>query len=122
MGVISASFPELAAEIPVRMSELRADADRRHEQGTMVEERASAPFPLARRRAILGSLMAINRKHAKPFERGTLASFSVMGGNWEQYAEIVVSMVMAETPLGIEQQLSEINARLASPAGEASPE
>ena len=64
------------------------------------------------RSQILEALKRSNGKYAKPFEQGKMANLSFMGGNWEQYAEIVVSMVIADTLLSIESQLSGLVGRL----------
>jgi hypothetical protein len=72
-----------------------------------------------RRANILEALKRTNSKYAKPFEEGRMATFSVMGGNWEEYAEIVVGMVTADTLLAIEMLLTQILQQLRD--GSASP-
>lgn len=72
------------------------------------------PSSPEQRAQILEALKKSNGKYAKPFEKGKMAGISVFGGNWEQYAEIVVSMVIADTLLNIEEQLTHLNDRLAN--------
>ena len=47
----------------------------------------------------------INPKYAKPFEKGRLAVLSVMGGNWEEYGQVVLQMAILDTLLSIEELL-----------------
>lgn len=70
------------------------------------------PSSPEQRAQILEALKQSNGKYAKPFEKGKMATLSVFGGNWEQYAEIVVSMVIADTLLNIETQLANLNYHL----------
>jgi Protein of unknown function (DUF2510) len=58
---------------------------------------------------VIEALMRVNSKYAKPFEKGKMASTSFLGGNWEQYAQIVMSMVSADTLLEIDAQLERLN-------------
>jgi hypothetical protein len=46
-----------------------------------------------------------NRKYAKPFEQDRLAMVSVMGGNWEEYGQVVLQMAILDTLLSIEELL-----------------
>lgn len=41
----------------------------------------------------------------KPFERDRLAVLSVMGGNWEEYGQVVLQMAILDTLLSIEELL-----------------
>lgn len=61
-----------------------------------------------RRAEILRALRRANSKYDKPFTSGRMATFSVMGGNWEEYAEVVTTMVVAETLLAIEALLTKL--------------
>ena len=56
----------------------------------------------AQRAAILQSLKDSGGKYAKPFEKGKLAGTSFLGGNWHEYATVVLSMLIADTLLEIE--------------------
>lgn len=72
-------------------------------------------MPLAdwqQRADILQSLKETGGKYAKPFEKGKLKSTSFLGGSWNEYAQIVLAMVMADTMLEIEAELKDIRAHL----------
>jgi hypothetical protein len=60
------------------------------------------------RAAILGMFKRGNRKYAKPFESNRLALASFMGGNWEEYGQVVLQMAMLETLLSIEEKLGSL--------------
>lgn len=62
-----------------------------------------------RRRDILENLKQTGGKYAKPFEKGELASLSFFGGDWNDYAQIVMNMVMVDTLLNIERELVRLN-------------
>jgi hypothetical protein len=64
------------------------------------------------RAQIVQAMKLANSKYAKPFEKGKMASVSLFGGNWEEYAKVVLSMVIADTLLAMEAVLTEINDRL----------
>jgi hypothetical protein len=61
---------------------------------------------------IIEAIKRTNSKYAKPFERGQMASMSFAGGGWENYAQVVLLMVIADSLLAVESQLGEMNARL----------
>lgn len=70
----------------------------------------SEPAPPARsspevRARILEMFKRGNSKYAKPFEKDRLAQVSVMGGNWEEYGQIVLQMAILDTLLSIEELL-----------------
>jgi hypothetical protein len=46
-----------------------------------------------------------NRKYRLPFESDRLAMASVMGGNWEEYGQVVLQMATLDTLLSIEEKL-----------------
>jgi len=48
-----------------------------------------------------------NPKYAKPFEKDQLAQVSIMGGNWEEYGQIVLQMAVLDTLLSIEELLTQ---------------
>jgi len=50
-----------------------------------------------------------NSKYAKPFEDDRLAVLSVMGGNWEEYGQVVLQMAILDTLLSIEEKLSTVS-------------
>ncbi|MEI6571549.1 MAG: hypothetical protein WCO36_08985 [Actinomycetes bacterium] len=61
------------------------------------------------KQAVIEALKNTNSKYAKPFEKGKMARVSIMGGNWEEYATIVMGMVSADTMLDIDKQLETLN-------------
>lgn len=61
--------------------------------------------PEARAR-ILEMFKRGNRKYALPFEGNRLAVASVLGGNWEEYGQIILQMAILDTLLSIEEKLS----------------
>lgn len=65
-----------------------------------------------RRREILENLKNAGGKYAKPFEKGALANLSFLGGDWNDYAQIVMNMVTADTLLNIERELVKLNENL----------
>lgn len=76
--------------------------------------RPAAPDPLAPARSspevrarILEMFKRGNSKYAKPFEKDRLAMLSVMGGNWEEYGQIILQMAILDTLLSIEELLGQ---------------
>lgn len=53
-------------------------------------------------------------KYSKPFEKGKMARTSVFGGNWEEYAQIIMAMVSADTLLDIQAELQQLNRNIAA--------
>ncbi len=74
------------------------------------------------RAQIVQAMKLANGKYAKPFEKGKMASVSIFGGNWEEYAEVVLTMVIADTLLAVEALLTEINGRLGGTMAPPGPE
>lgn len=68
-------------------------------------EVAAQERPEARAR-ILQMFKRGNRKYALPFEQDRLALASVMGGNSEEYGQIVLQLAVLDTLLSIEELLS----------------
>ena|SRR6516162_2569468 len=66
--------------------------------------------PRETREQVLVMLKTTNKKYARPFEADRLSHVSVMGGNWEEYAAIVVQMAILDTLLSIEEKLDQLNA------------
>jgi hypothetical protein len=64
---------------------------------------------LEQKQQVIQALKSSNSKYAKPFEKGKMASTSFLGGNWENYAQIVMAMVSADTLLDIQGQLETLN-------------
>jgi len=65
--------------------------------------RRSSPLVRAN---ILEMFKNANSKYAKPFDSDRLAVVSVMGGNWEEYGQVVLQMAILETLLSIEEKLT----------------
>ena len=72
-------------------------------------------MPIATReekQQVIQAMKDSNKKYAKPFEKGKMSTFSIMGGNWEEYAAIVMDMVSADTLLDIDKKLERLNDNL----------
>jgi hypothetical protein len=85
-----------------------------------MHERARGPgglAPLKVRRQLLAKLAGYG-KYAKPFQTGDLATLNILGGDWNEYAEVVLSMLIADTLLNIEERLGELSRTM---AGETRP-
>jgi hypothetical protein len=87
---------------------------------SLAAEAAAAADPLARfttrtppevRERILAMFKKGNSKYAKPFDKDRLAQVSVMGGNWEEYGQIVLQMAILDTLLSIEEKLDRLTGR-----------
>jgi hypothetical protein len=65
------------------------------------------------RRRILTWLKNTDRKYYRPFETGEMNVVNILGGSWNEYAEVVFSMLVADTLLNVEEQLRLLNAHLA---------
>jgi hypothetical protein len=70
------------------------------------EEASSTRTPPEVRARILEMFKRGNSKYAKPFEKDRLATVSVMGGNWEEYGQIILQMAILDTLLSIEEHLT----------------
>ena len=68
--------------------------------------------PFAKRQ-LLENLRQSDKKFRKPFESGNLTVLNLLGGDWNDYAQIVLNMVIADTLLNIEEQLAALSDRLA---------
>jgi hypothetical protein len=99
------------------------------EYDRLLEERRARPTPEApaepevpartspaARARILEMFKRGNRKYALPFEKDRLAVASIMGGNWEEYGQIVLQMAILDTLLSIEEHLISLQ----KPASETS--
>jgi hypothetical protein len=58
---------------------------------------------------VIALLKNVNSKYAKPFDKGKMASAGFMAGSQEDYAQIVMGMVSADTLLDIDAQLERLN-------------
>jgi hypothetical protein len=68
--------------------------------------RVPARTPPEVRARVLEMFKRGNRKYALPFEQDRLAVMSVMGGNWEEYGQVVLQMAILDTLLSIEERLA----------------
>jgi hypothetical protein len=66
----------------------------------------------AEKQQIIQAMKDSNKKYAKPFDKGKMSTFSIMGGNWEEYAAIVMDMVTADTLLEVDEKLERRNANI----------
>jgi hypothetical protein len=72
-------------------------------------------MPIASRtqkQQVIQAIKDSNSKYAKPFDKGKMSTFSIMGGNWEEYAAIVMDMVTADTLLDVDEKLERLNSNL----------
>ena len=79
----------------------------------------TGPPPLASpagKREILNNLRNSDKKYRKPFESGNLAMLNLLGGDWNDYAQIVVNMLIADSLTNIEEALNELLRRTPLPA------
>jgi hypothetical protein len=67
------------------------------------------PTDPATRRQILEAIADKNGKYAKPFEKGEVAVFSLIGTeSWSEYGAVVLQMAMLDTLLSIEEKLGKL--------------
>jgi hypothetical protein len=70
------------------------------------------------RREILEAIARGNGKYARPFDRGTVAMFSLFGTeSWSEYGAVVLQMATLDTLISIEEKLAELLKRLGEPHG-----
>jgi hypothetical protein len=115
------AWRELSALDPATAERVRAVLTRRAEAEAAAAAAAeaqnadsAAPQVSARsspevRARILEMFKRSNSKYAKPFEKDRLAMLSVMGGNWEEYGQIILQMAILDTLLSIEELLRSAN-------------
>ncbi len=65
------------------------------------------------KRQIIESLLK-EGKYRKPFEKGEMPLVSFFGGSWNDYAQVVFTMMLLDTMLEIQEQLTLLNGNLAS--------
>ena len=78
-----------------------------------IQERVMSIASREQKQQIVESMKNTSKKYQKPFEQGKMATVSIMGGNWEEYAAVVLDMVAADTLLSIDRQLEQMNATMA---------
>jgi len=70
-----------------------------------------ARFPSApeARREILEAIARSNSKYAKPFDKGKVATVSLIGTeSWSDYGAVVLQMAILDTLLSIEEKLEKL--------------
>jgi hypothetical protein len=73
------------------------------------------PSPPEARREILEEIARSGEKYARPFDRGRVAGFTLIGTeSWAEYGAVVLQMAILDTLLSIEEKLG----KLAGPGGE----
>lgn len=64
------------------------------------------------KKKILVNLISSAGKYSKPFKKGEMALVSVFGGDWNDYAQVVMNIIISDTLLSIEQTLKRIEEKL----------
>lgn len=102
----------LAQRLGVRPGELTDEQLAAHGlDRTPGEVAAAALFPSAPevRRRVLEAIAEANGKYARPFEKGKVASLSLVGTeSWADYGGVVLQMAILDTLLSIEQKLGDL--------------
>ena len=57
------------------------------------------------RNKIIKSFIDSDGKFRKPFEKGSISSFNILGGDWNGYANLVLTSVMADSLHSIESKI-----------------
>jgi hypothetical protein len=89
----------------------RLKADWQREGVLRAAEEPEARFPSTpdARREILEAIARGNGKYAKPFDKGKMASFSLVGTeSWSEYGAVVLQMAILDTLLSIEEKLGKL--------------
>lgn len=60
------------------------------------------------RNKIIKSFIDSDGKFRKPFEKGSISSFNIMGGDWNSYANLVLTSVMSDSLHSIESKMDTI--------------
>jgi len=60
------------------------------------------------RNKIIKSFIDSDEKFRKQFEKGTISSFNIMGGDWNGYANLVLTSVMSDSLHSIESKMDEM--------------
>ena len=56
--------------------------------------------------AIAGMFKSASGKYARPFNGDNLAGISILGGDWQEYSQVVLQVAIRDTLLSIEEKLS----------------
>lgn len=65
-------------------------------------------IPNENKQRLIDSIVNSQGKWKKPFTKGELAVFNILGGDWNQYAEVVLSITIADTLLSIDRKLDRL--------------
>ena len=57
------------------------------------------------RNKIIKSFIDSDGKFRKPFEKGSISSFNILGGDWNSYADLVLTSVTADSLHSIESKM-----------------
>jgi len=60
------------------------------------------------RNKIIKSFIDSDGKFRKPFEKGSISSFNLLGGDWNGYANLVLTSVMSDSLHSIESKMDTI--------------
>ena len=60
------------------------------------------------RNKIIKSFIDSDGKFRKPFEKGTISSFNIFGGDWNGYANLVLTSVMSDSLHAIESKMDKL--------------
>jgi hypothetical protein len=117
----TATFAELADDVAEH--NLAADFQQQRDVAPLLSAQFAQPprFPSspAARRRILEAIAAVNEKYARPFDRGRVASFSLLGTeSWSEYGAVVLQMATLDTLLCIEEKLDGLAGAGETPGGE----
>ena len=58
------------------------------------------------RAAIAGMFTSGTSKYARPFNGDNLAGVSILGGDWQEYSQVVLQVAILDTLLSIEEKLT----------------
>ena len=72
------------------------------------ELRAPDPSPPRRQLRATIESMASTSKYRKPLREGSFANLNLLGGDWNEYANVALTAMLVETLLDIDQRLEEV--------------
>jgi hypothetical protein len=67
------------------------------------------------RAAIAGIFKTGNGKYARPFQGAGMAGISLLGGDWDEYSQVVLQVAILDTLLSIEEKLTALGGTEAAP-------
>jgi hypothetical protein len=71
---------------------------------------------IEQKRELLLNLKSTDKKYRKPFDDGEMAATNFLGGSWNDYAQVVFNMLIADTLVNIEEQLTRMADHMESQA------